>query len=62
MTPLDGSILPMSQTLPESVRAALVRASRIESREERDGECAPRNAAVEAVIRQAKIDHPQFFQ
>lgn len=62
MKSLNGSILPMSTLLPEPVRAALVRASKIDGITADWGESPERTAAVDAAAASAKAHYPQYFK
>ena len=62
MQSLNGSILPMSTILPERARRALVVASRVERNADHPpGECAARNAQVDAAVDFARAEFPTFF-
>ncbi|MDP3939858.1 MAG: hypothetical protein Q8R92_17205 [Deltaproteobacteria bacterium] len=51
----------MSTLLPPAARAALVAASKVESRIEA-GESKARIAAVDAAVAQARSNNPELFQ
>ena len=58
---LNGSILPIATLHPPHIVAALIAASKIESRIDY-GECDERAAAVDAVVAQAKKEVPENFR